>query len=291
MQKRIFPLYGRIGLTLICLFWFLNWYLSGLRTHYTFFPIWLGYSLFIDGMVYMRKGSSLIKRNLKKYISLFIISIPVWWLFELFNFTTKNWNYSGTEHFSILEYILLASLNFSTVIPSVFGTAELVSTIKNITRKRIKKSFGVSSNIEIYFAFGGFLLIVLFIHYPKIFYPLIWIIVYLLVESTNISMRNRTLIYYTRRANWRPIISLAIGTLVCGFFWEMGNYYSYPKWQYNLPYVNSLHIFEMPVLGYIGYPFFGFELFALYQLITSFLKDKNYDYLELTSRKSNKSSI
>ena len=288
MKKRIFPLYGRIGLVLIIIFWFINWYLPGLRTHLAFFPLWVGYSLFIDGLVHSRKGSSLIKRSLKKYILLYIISIPVWWIFESFNLVTKNWSYSGVENFTDLEYFLLASLNFSTVIPAVFGTAELVSTI-NI-RKRIRKNFGISRYIGVGFAFLGLVLFAFIILRPKIFYPFIWVVLYLLFESVNMDLGNRTLLYHTRRASWRPIISLTFGALICGFFWEMWNYYSYPKWTYNLPYVNFLYIFEMPILGYLGYPFFAFELFAIYHFITGFSKNKNFNYLELSSRRSIRNS-
>jgi hypothetical protein len=54
---------------------------------------------------------------------------------------------------------------------------------------------------------------------------------------------------------------------MCGLFWEMWNYYSYPKWVYQIPFVGVLHVFEMPLLGYGGYVPFAWELFAMYQLI------------------------
>ena len=58
-----------------------------------------------------------------------------------------------------------------------------------------------------------------------------------------------------------------IAALVCGFFWEMWNYYSYPKWIYHIPGVGVLHIFEMPLLGYLGYLPFAWELYALRHLL------------------------
>ena len=53
---------------------------------------------------------------------------------------------------------------------------------------------------------------------------------------------------------------------MCGFFWEMWNYYAYPKWTYQVPFVDFLHIFEMPLLGFLGYLPFSMELFDLYHL-------------------------
>jgi len=48
-----------------------------------------------------------------------------------------------------------------------------------------------------------------------------------------------------------------MAALVCGFFWEMWNYYSLAKWVYSIPYVHRFQLFEMPVLGYLGYLPFG----------------------------------
>ena len=61
--------------------------------------------------------------------------------------------------------------------------------------------------------------------------------------------------------------SLALGAVICGFFWEMWNYYSYPKWIYHTPGAQFLHVFEMPLLGYGGYVPFALELCALKNLL------------------------
>ena len=50
---------------------------------------------------------------------------------------------------------------------------------------------------------------------------------------------------------------------MCGFFWEAWNFWAMPKWEYVIPYVNQLHVFEMPLIGYAGYLPFGLELFAM----------------------------
>jgi len=118
------PLRFWLGLLLIVIFWYLNWALTGLRTHWAFFPLWLGFALTVDALVFLRKGSSLFSRNKLAYIGLFFLSIPVWWLFELFNSLTQNWQYWGREHFTDFEFFIYASLNFSTVIPVVFGASD-----------------------------------------------------------------------------------------------------------------------------------------------------------------------
>ena len=81
------------------------------------------------------------------------------------------------------------------------------------------------------------------------------------------ALGNRSLLRYTAAGNWRPHLALSLGCLICGFFWEMWNYYSYPKWIYDVPVVGFLRVFEMPLLGYLGYLAFAWELFALYHLL------------------------
>src|SRR6266516_2814413 len=66
-----------------------------------------------------------------------------------------------------------------------------------------------------------------------------------------------------RNGDWRTVISLSFGALICGFFWEMWNYYSFPKWTYHIPGLGFWRIFEMPLLGYGGYIPFALEVYAL----------------------------
>jgi hypothetical protein len=67
---------------------------------------------------------------------------------------------------------------------------------------------------------------------------------------------------------------LALGVLVCGLFWEMWNFYAMPKWYYTVPYLGFLKLFEMPILGYLGYIPFAWELYALYQYVFGLKKLK-----------------
>jgi hypothetical protein len=70
-------------------------------------------------------------------------------------------------------------------------------------------------------------------------------------------------------------VALPLAALTCGFFWEMWNFFSLPKWYYTVPYVGFARVFEMPILGYTGYLPFALELFALYQFLLAFLNQKD----------------
>ena len=271
-RQKKYPLHGWLGLLLTAIFWFLNWYLEGFRTHLAFFPLWLGYILAVDGLVFMRKGTSPVSRSKAGFIFLFVFSIPFWWLFELFNEVLQNWNYLGRNHFTDFEYALFASLNFSTVLPAVFVSAELVATFRIKTFE--KPNWKTGRNLPQLFFVSGWIMLGLLLVWPQLFFPLVWISVYFIIEPVNYWLGFKTLLHYTEKGNWRPVWNLWIGVLICGFFWEMWNYYSFPKWIYDLPYLNEPKIFEMPVAGYLGYLPFSLELYALYNLLAGLFRIK-----------------
>jgi len=276
-----FPIHGWFGVTVIIIFWYLNWNLDGLRTHLLFFPLWFGYILTIDGIVFFRKGTSLLNRSKKQFILLFVFSAPAWWLFELINMRTENWFYDGKQYFSDIEYALLATLSFSTVIPAVFSTAELVGSFDWINKFINRKLLLPSKSILTYFILIGLVMLCLIILFPKYFYYLEWAAVFFIIEPINYKLKNRSLFEFTIKGDWRPIVSLTLGTVMCGFFWEMWNYNSYPKWTYDTPMVNFLHIFEMPLIGYLGYIPFSLELFSIYNFVTGLFRKENTTYIQI----------
>jgi hypothetical protein len=276
------PVHGWLGLGLIIVFWTLSWSLSGLRSHWCFFPLWLGYCLSVDALVLVRKGDSLLTRSSAAYVGLFFASIPGWWLFELINSRTQNWFYEGVQQFTDLQYFVLASLSFSTVMPAVFGTAELVSTFNWVKRTRRGPLILPKPATLLIFLVTGCSMLVLLLLWPRYFFPCVWLSVFFIVEPFNVWLGNRSLVQYTARGNWRPVLALWVGCLICGFFWEMWNFYSYPRWVYHVPFVDFCHIFEMPLLGYGGYLPFSLELFAVYHLVVGLLRPaRAQDYLQV----------
>jgi hypothetical protein len=284
-----FPLQGWIGIGLIVLFWPLNWLGMGTRTHLGFFPLWLGYCLTVDGIVYVRKGSSLLTRNTRKFIALFLLSIPMWWIFEALNLRLQNWHYIGKEDISALEYAVLASLSFSTVIPAVLESAEWVGSFDFLHRLENGPRFDPGCWGEISAFIGGWVGLVLLLIWPRYFFPLVWLSIYFILEPLNRWLGHRTLLSWTERGNWRPLGVLWIGVLITGFFWEMWNYLSYPKWIYSVPFVDVLHIFEMPILGYFGYLPFSMEVFAFYHLFAGLFGFRDQgEFVQITPQRDNR---
>jgi hypothetical protein len=266
VERARYPAHGWVGLLLIAICWPLNWTVKG-TTAYLFFPLWLGYVLVVDALVTMRTGCSIWTRSRKEFALLFVASSPVWWLFEIINQRTANWEYLGTSHFTTVEYYLLCTISFSTVMPAIFETAELAGTLRWIGRfadgPRIQKGGTLDAGIFL----GGTAMLMLTLAWPKYCYPLVWTSLVLILDPVNRWLGREHFLEYLECGDWRPIVSLSIGALICGFFWEMWNSYSWPKWVYHTPGTQFLHIFEMPLIGYGGYVPFALELFELRNIL------------------------
>ena len=203
-----FPLHGWLGLSLILIFWTLNWTLRGPRTHWGFFPLWLGYCLAIDGLVVWRTGTSLLTRSLSRYVGLFVVSAPAWWIFELINMRTQNWMYVGAEIFTPFEYAFLTTLSFTTVIPAVFGSAEFFASFDFVKRLKRGPVIGTDKRTTLLFFVIGWIMLALMLTLPKMFFPCMWISLYFILEPINVWLGNRSLANWTRNGDWRPVISL-----------------------------------------------------------------------------------
>lgn len=276
-----FPWQGWLGLALAGVFWVINWGLEGPRTHWGFFPLWLGYCLAVDGLVYLRKGSSLLTRNWKKYTGLFLISAPVWWVFEIFNWRLQNWHYQGAELFTPFWFWFWATLNFTTVIPAVFGSAELVATFGWV--QRLPRGPRLRPNRITTRAFfgAGLLMLAAMLVWPRLFFPFLWLSLYFMLEPLNAWLGHWGLARWTKDGDWRPVIALWAGVLLTAFFWEMWNFYSYPKWIYSVPWGGCCKVFEMPLLGYGGYLPFALELYAVCALVSGKAGPSETEYVQI----------
>jgi len=256
-----------VGLMMVGVCWVLNWTLDGLRTHWLFFPQWVGYFFVVDGLARRMTGNSPITRGWRHVALLFILSAPVWWLFEGLNTFTRNWIYLGREHFTDFEYVLFASLSFSTVIPAVFATAELLMGLPLIQRLKGVPIPGIRGLFWRLHVLGWTMLFLMMLA-PDWFFPCMWLSLFFIIDPLNAMRGRSSLVADVMNGDYRRLAAYGLGALVCGFFWELWNLHSYPKWIYDIPYLEVLHVFEMPLAGYGGYIPFGWELYAIYALLT-----------------------
>ncbi len=238
-------------------------------SYLTFLWLWLGYILALDGLNAARSGTSPLARSPARFLALFALSAPVWWLFEFLNAFVQNWHYLGGAVFGDAAEAV-ATVHFTTVIPAVFETAEFVASFGWVQRAARGRRAIVNRPLEVATFALGWLSFVCLIVNPAVSFSLTWLCVLMIVDPLNAWLGRPSLMRQAARGDWRNVLALGAAGLICGFCWELWNYRSYPKWYYTVPYVGFWKVFEMPLLGYGGYIPFAMELYALYQFAAGF---------------------
>lgn len=256
-----------IGIALIAVAWPLVWFGPAPYSWYTFFSLWLGYILTVDGLTLWRSGTSLLARDWRRFLLLFAFSVPLWWLFELANQFLQNWLYHLPRDYSTVERALLGTLRFSTVMPAIFVTAELYRTLPPFARSRRWIRIAPSRSGLITIAALGLVMFLASLTFPDVAFPLVWIGMFLFLDPINALTGGKSISGQIASGRWDTVLVLFAAGITCGVFWEMWNYWSLPKWVYDVPHVGWLKIFEMPVLGYGGYFPFALEIYAFYHLM------------------------
>ncbi len=252
------------GLLIVAFFWITTWTKDIWISEYSFFPLWVGYILTINGLNEALFGKSLLKHfSGKLFVILFAISIPLWWFFEYLNDYIKNWHYILPRQISGIEYFVRASISFSTVVPAVLSTASLMlNFFEKIGCKLEFKPIKVRS-IDLVFTFTlGIFSMFLIIYFPGQAFALTWLAPFFVIEPINYILGLPTIIGKFNHGEWLMPIALMTATLFTGFWWELWNFYSMPKWIYTVPYINFWKIFEMPLFGFLGYLPFGLVVYS-----------------------------
>jgi hypothetical protein len=247
---------------------------------YTFPLLWFGYIMVINACTYSRTGRCMLMNQPKFLMKLFILSAGFWWTFEYLNQFVQNWHYVGMEDIPSVTTVFWMTISFSTVLPAVLGTYEYLSS-----RTQVKASFenwhplpavgspGAGWLLSILGSLGLFLIGI----WPTLLFPLLWISPLLVMLGISIIRGNPTLLTPLTKGNWNPVVLSALAALICGGLWEMWNAYSLVHWEYSIPYVHGLKIFEMPVLGYAGYLPFGLACLTVVDFFLGHLEQTNRD--------------
>src|SRR5713226_8897740 len=242
--------------------------------------VWTGYILFVDALVYKLTARSLLMTDRLEFLVIAIVSIAGWWLFEFYN-APRFWK-SNLElwwHYHNLEpnlFLRRAGYDwaFATISPAIFETAELFSaTLFKAPRQRPINKFSKLTLIVL-IGLGAVGSIVPLIAPSEWFAPIVWLSFILLLDPVNALRGWPSVTGDLSRGDWRRLWSLLASGLICGVLWEFWNFWALSKWTYTVPYLGDVKIFEMPVLGFLGFPPFAIECWAIYIFCRSLLSAK-----------------
>ncbi len=250
----------------------------------TFYCIaWWSYILFADALVWRRRGSSLLRDRPWEFWFLAFWSVPIWNLFELFNFRLQNWFYVNiplNETFGLIFNVA----SYATVLPGLFETYDLLRAHAVLECVRTR-AWRVSSLVLSGCATVGVAMLAASLIWPRVAFPLIWGFAIFLGDPVCYRagrVRTDSLLAQLERGDPRTALRLLVAGLICGALWEFWNFWAYTKWLYTVPYFENLKWFEMPPLGFLGFPPFALECYVLVNLLNAIRRGRNWEAWERT---------
>jgi hypothetical protein len=273
--KRTFPIHGIFGIILLLLSGiflfkkvdpFYSWF-------YSF--AWWSYILLIDAVIYRLKGSSLILSRTKEFFMMIPWSIFIWLIFEAANLSLENWYYINLPR-SMVERWCGYAIAYGTVLPGMFETTELLESLGLFKKSKIKKTV-ISGGGHSVLILLGTLCLVSSLLIPEYCFPLIWMGFTFLLEPFNYRLGGKSLLRDLEEGNPRKIYLLLIAGLICGFLWEFWNFWALSKWVYIVPFFEKGKGFEMPFLGFLGFPPFAIQAYVMYNFISLFRSGRGWE--------------
>jgi len=232
---------------------------------------WTGYILFVDGLIWVRRGESPIRNDRAEIVFMALVSVPLWVLFEQYNkYWLHNWHYEGLPAIVLVRYFGYAWA-FATIWPAVLVTSEFVGAVRDRRAPAYRRAdprrirLGALGWLSV-LAGAAMLLWPILYPSPWLAAP-VWLGFIFLLDPINAMHGAESLRGDLRSAHVSRLINLLIGGLVCGIVWECWNYWAHTKWIYNVPVPPHVKIFEMPIAGYLGFPPFALECFTMYVFV------------------------
>lgn len=222
---------------------------------------WWSFILGSQAYLAMRGGRSLLFENPLKFLFLLPLSVTIWLVFEAANFRLGNWHYINVP--SALPFRWIGyPVAYATVLPGIFSTAAVLGYLGLFKNSRTAP---LTAPQKLYgpFALVGTLFLALPLTWPQYFFPLIWGAFIFLLEPVNHRFGAPSLLRKWQEGSFRTFYLLMVSGAVCGFIWELWNFKAGTKWIYTVPYVGGWKVFEMPILGFFGFPPFAVECYTM----------------------------
>ena len=238
-----------------------------------FTPImWTGYVLFADAVVARLTGASYLTTGRAELVGVALASIACWWLFEWYN-APRFWRggpdrvglWWQYEHLVADPFLRRVGYDwaFATIFPALFLTARALEA-SVLAGLRVRPARPSTPALALAVAAGVVCVALPLVVVSRWLVPLVWIGWVLLLEPINYRLGATSWLRPLERGDASPVAALLASGLVCGVLWEFWNYWAESRWTYTVPYAGDLKIFEMPVAGYLGFPPFALECYAMY---------------------------
>ena len=225
---------------------------------------WMGYLLLIDSAIWCLQGRSFIGGRRRELGAMMFWSVPYWCLFEAYNLRLQNWYYVFLPHSEVAQ-ALFAFAAFATVLPACFFGAELFAALGWFEAYRWRP-LRVSRAVEWGLLAFGLACVVLPLVSPRFAFWMVWGATFGIPDVLNRRLGAPSILADLELGRPGRLLRLLAGGLLAGGVWESLNFWARAKWIYTVPGFEELKLFEMPFLGFLGFPALAVEAFAAYAL-------------------------
>jgi len=232
--------------------------------------MWTAYVLLADAVVLRRRGASLLHGRPAEAAFMATASIPLWLVFEAYNWRLMNWDYFGLPEPLGLRAVGYAWA-FATITPGLFETAALLEAYSVFTGRRGPARPLPAWLLRAAVAVGAVCLVV-----PPLLpaavrpwtFGFVWLGFVLLLDPINYRAGRPSFTAAWGRGDRAFVYRWLLAGLACGLLWEFWNYWAIARWKYvGVPVLPAFKLFEMPLVGYLGFPPFALEAFAMYHFV------------------------
>ena len=237
---------------------------------------WTGFILAVDGLL-ARSGRSWLRNSPKELLLMAAISVPSWLLFEFYD-RPRFWSSSGPELW--WRYLGLPpwpwrgfgyAWSFATITPAILLLAEL---LEPAAEKVAGRGAGgrVPRDLEVGLVCLGAILSVIPLLWPSPYFAAdIWLAWPLLLDPINHRLGRPSVLGDLEAGRRSRPVALLVSGVACGVLWETWNWLASARWRYTVPFLGDVRLYEMPVLGFLGFAPFALAVFALYQFLRGLL--------------------
>lgn len=269
--------FGLIGLVFghYCLFTRTDPFYSSV---YSF--LWCPLIFACDWAVYKLRGKSLLNDRPWEFVLLALWSTPAWLLYEAYNLRLENWCYIQIPLFRDAGSYFMA-ISFATVLPGVFEMMELAVALiekytggRGIRTRPIAKINWWHTDFQMYV---GIAMAILPLIWPKYFFAFTWGFAFFFLDPWLYKRGGRSILGQLKKGDSTRFIALLVSGFICGGLWEGWNLLARSKWIYTVAGFEQLKIFEMPILGFLGFPPFVLECYAMVNFINYFRNGRSWE--------------
>ena len=228
---------------------------------------WYPTLVILNQTVVLLGGESLMARP-RELVLMLWWSAMIWLLFEAFNFRLHDWYYVFLPSSRMARWLGI-TVSLATVVPAVLLGERVLDRLAAWRDLRWHSVALDAQRLRVA-GWAGLGLLVAALAFPRFLHPFTWVAVWLTVEPRLYAVApERSLFADIARGSWGRIARLMAAGLFAGLLWETFNAVARGRWIYTVPFLENLKIFEMPVVGFLGFPFFALEVWSLYHLLAS----------------------